>query len=61
MEDIEYVTTYRGKPLHKGQKSVTITLVFRSANSTLTSAQVDESVRRVVDASRQQLGAELRA
>ena len=26
MEDLEYVTTYRGRPLEKGQKSVTVTL-----------------------------------
>ena len=27
MEELQYVTTYRGKPLEKGQKSVTVTLV----------------------------------
>jgi phenylalanyl-tRNA synthetase beta chain len=61
MEDLEYVTTYRGKPLEKGQKSVTMTLVFRSPSGTLTGEQVDATVQRVVDAAKSELGATLRA
>lgn len=61
LEDLEYVTTYRGKPLEKGAKSVTVTLVFRSPTSTLTSEQVEESVQKAVEAARQGLGAALRA
>ncbi|HXE52867.1 MAG TPA: phenylalanine--tRNA ligase subunit beta [Tepidisphaeraceae bacterium] len=61
MEDLEYVTTYRGKPLEKGQKSVTVTLIFRSPSGTLTGEQVDATVQKVIDAARTQLGATLRA
>jgi phenylalanyl-tRNA synthetase beta chain len=61
MEDLEYVTTYRGKPLEKGQKSVTVTLVFRSPAQTLTGEQVDATVGRVVEAVKTNLGASLRA
>jgi phenylalanyl-tRNA synthetase beta chain len=61
MEDLEYVTTYRGKPLEKGQKSVTITLIFRSPTTTLTAEQVETSVLRVVEAAKKELGATLRA
>ena len=60
MEDLEYVTTYRGRPLEKGQKSVTVTLVFRSPTGTLTGEQVDATVQRVVDAAKAELGATLR-
>ena len=60
LEGLEYVTTYRGKPLEKGTKSVTITLVFRSPTSTLTSDQVEASVQRAVEAAKTQLGATLR-
>ena len=60
LEDLEYVTTYRGKPLEKGQKSVTVTLVFRSDKGTLTSDEVERSVERVVEAAGEQLGATLR-
>ena len=61
LESVEYVTTYRGKPLAKGFKSVTITLVFRSSETTLTSEQVEDQVQRVVKAAQQELGATLRA
>ena len=54
------MTTYRGKPLEKGTKSVTITLVFRSPAETLTSEQVEASVGRVVEAAKRDLGATLR-
>jgi phenylalanyl-tRNA synthetase beta chain len=60
LEDVEYVTTYRGKPLDKGQKSVTTTLIFRSPTATLTSDQVDPAVQSVVDAAKRELGATLR-
>jgi len=61
LEDIEFVTTYRGKPLEQGTKSVTVTLVFRSPAVTLTSEQVESSVQRAVAAAKDQLGAALRA
>lgn len=61
LEAIEYVTTYRGKPLEKGAKSVTITLVFRSPTGTLTSDAVDSAVAGVVELARSRLGATLRA
>ena len=57
---VEYVTTYRGKPLEKGTKSVTTTLVFRSATATLTSEQVEGAVQQVVRAAQERLGATLR-
>lgn len=61
LEEVEYVTTYRGKPLEKGSKSVTVTLAFRSATTTLTSEQVESSVQRAIVAAQEQLGATLRA
>src|SRR5206468_2046829 len=61
LEAAEYVTTYRGKPLEKGQKSVTLKLVFRAADRTLTGDEVEGAVKRLVDAATAQLGAILRA
>jgi phenylalanyl-tRNA synthetase beta chain len=61
LEDVAFVTTYRGKQLDKGQKSLTITLSFRSPTATLTSEQVEASVRRVADEAQKQLNATLRA
>jgi phenylalanyl-tRNA synthetase beta chain len=61
LEAVEYVTTYRGKPLDSGTKSVTVALVFRSPTATLTGDAVESAVAGVVNAARVQLGATLRA
>ena len=61
LEAVEYVTTYRGKPLDAGTKSVTVALVFRSPTATLTGEAVESAVQGVVDAAKVQLGATLRA
>jgi phenylalanyl-tRNA synthetase beta chain len=57
----EYVTTYRGKPIPRGRKSVTVALTYRSAAGTLRSEDVDEQVAEVVKAASKHLAAELRA
>ncbi|HEX8522176.1 MAG TPA: phenylalanine--tRNA ligase subunit beta [Tepidisphaeraceae bacterium] len=60
LETVEYVTTYRGRPLEKGSKSLTITLVFRSSETTLTGEQVEQQVQKVMEAAGKELGAVLR-
>jgi phenylalanyl-tRNA synthetase beta chain len=60
LEDLEFVTTYRGKPLDKGAKSITITLIFRSPTATLTSEQVEGAVQKAVAAAQKDLNATLR-
>jgi phenylalanyl-tRNA synthetase beta chain len=60
LEAIDFVTTYRGKPLETGTKSVTITLVFRSPSATLTSEQVEVSVQKAIEAAKSQFGATVR-
>ena len=60
LESLEFVTTYRGKPIPSGKKSVTLRMVFRDAQSTLRHEQVDPQVATVVEAMKTQLGAELR-
>jgi phenylalanyl-tRNA synthetase beta chain len=61
LEAMEFVTTYRGKPLEKGTKSVTFTLAFRKPDGTLTSAEVDERVSKVIELAKTRVGATLRA
>ena len=56
-----HVTTYRGKPIRDGAKSVTVTLEYRSDEGTLRSEQVDEQVAEVLGALSKHLGAGLRA
>ena len=58
--DLDYVTTYRGKPIDAGRKSVTVTLTYRWNEGTLRSEQVDEQVAQIVAALKQLLGAQLR-
>lgn len=60
LEALEHATTYRGKPLQAGQKSVTLTLVFRKAQGTLTGEEADEAVARLVELASERLSARLR-
>jgi phenylalanyl-tRNA synthetase beta chain len=60
LEEAEYVTTYRGKPLEKRQKSVTLKLVFRAPDRTLTGDEVEAAVKRIVDGAAKELNATLR-
>jgi phenylalanyl-tRNA synthetase beta chain len=61
LEALEHAATYRGKPLPAGQKSVTLTLVFRKAEGTLTREEADAAVSRVVQLAGERLGAILRS
>jgi phenylalanyl-tRNA synthetase beta chain len=58
---VEYVTTYRGKPVPKGDKSVTVTLIYRWSEGTLRGEQVDQQVAEIVSAAGEKLTARLRA
>jgi len=60
LERLTFVTTYRGKPIPRGKKSVTLRLSFRDPERTLRHEEVDEQVRRVTDRLAERLGAELR-
>jgi len=57
---LAYATTYRGKPIRPGYKSVTITLTYRSDEGTLRSQQVDQLVAEIVEALQKDFSAELR-
>jgi len=58
--DVQYVTTYRGKPIPAGKKSVTLTLVYQSDQGTLRSEQVDGEIAAVTQAFAKALDAEIR-
>ena len=57
---MEYVTTYRGKPIPDGKKSVTVTLTYRSDEATLRGEQIDDQMRQVTEALTAGLGADVR-
>lgn len=56
----EYVTTYRGKQIPKGFKSVTMAFEFRSPDGTLQHEQVDALMNDIVAAMKTAFNAELR-
>ena len=58
--DVQYVTTYRGKPIPGGKKSVTLTAIYQSTEGTLRSEQVDEQIATIVKALAETLKAEVR-
>lgn len=60
LERATHVTTYRGKPLDKGVKSVTVRLVFRSGERSLKAEEVDGAVNAFVDKAKADVGAVLR-
>lgn len=57
----DYVTTYRGKPLAKGKKSVTMQLQYRWEQGTLTSKQVDDQIAELLEAFKAKIKFELRS
>jgi phenylalanyl-tRNA synthetase beta chain len=61
LESLSFVTTYRGKQLGAGRKSVTLRLVFRRADGTLRREDVDAIVAKLTESLQKSLGAELRA
>jgi phenylalanyl-tRNA synthetase beta chain len=58
---VEFVTTFRGKGVEAGKKSLTLTLEFREAGRTLTSEEVEGEVKRAVEVLGAKFGGVLRA
>jgi phenylalanyl-tRNA synthetase beta chain len=61
LEQIAFVTTFRGKQIGDGRKSVSLRLVFRKPDGTMTSEEADASVARAIERLRSALGAEVRS
>lgn len=60
LESVAFVTTWRGKSVGQGKKSVSFRLLFRDPQRTLRHDEVDAEVARVVDQLKAKLNAELR-
>ena len=61
LEDIQFVMVYRGKPIAKGRKSVTLRMTFRHPDRTLQHDEVTEQVDPVIASLQGTFKAELRA
>jgi len=60
LEKVDFVTLYRGKPIPAGQKSVTVSLVFRDDDGTLRHDQVDVFEKTILETLNQKLGVQIR-
>ncbi len=60
LESLTFVGTYRGKPIDKGRKSLTLRMQFRDPQRTLRHDEVDPQVQRVVQSLQAAVGAQLR-
>ncbi|MHC5002952.1 MAG: phenylalanine--tRNA ligase subunit beta [Planctomycetota bacterium] len=61
LEALDFVTTYRGRQIGGGRKSVTFRCRFRAPDRTLQHDEVDPQMKRVLDAMTGELGAEIRS
>ena len=61
LERVDFVTTFRGKQIGDGRKSVSLRLIFRKPDGTMTSEEADASVARAIEHLRESLGAEVRS
>ncbi|MBW3543567.1 MAG: hypothetical protein KY476_25230, partial [Planctomycetes bacterium] len=61
LETVEFGGQYRGKQIPADRKSYVATLVYRAADRTLTSEEVESAQGPVVEACERELGAALRA
>ncbi len=60
MESLAFVTTYRGKPIPDGKKSLTFRMRFRHPEKTLRDEEVNAPVDALVAKLKAELGAEVR-
>jgi phenylalanyl-tRNA synthetase beta chain len=60
LESCAFVTTFRGKQVGAGRKSLTMRLRFRAEDRTLTHDEVDPRVDAVIETLRRAIGAEIR-
>jgi phenylalanyl-tRNA synthetase beta chain len=60
LEDVRFVTTFRGKPIPDGRKSVSLRMTFREPTRTLRDEEVSTQVDSIVQRLRADLKAELR-
>ena len=60
LKDILYVTTFRGKGIESGKKSLTLRLRFRDLKRTLTHEEVNNPMTRAIETLAHSLNAEIR-
>jgi phenylalanyl-tRNA synthetase beta chain len=60
LEELQFVDLFHGKSIPQGKKSITLSLVFRNADGTLTHEQVDSFEKAILAELTESIGATLR-
>jgi len=60
LEDVSFVDIYRGKGVESGKKSLTLSLLFRDEDGTLTHETVDSFEKTIVESLKRSTGAQIR-
>lgn len=60
LEDLQFLTIFRGKQIGKGKKSLSLRMLFRNPDATLRHDEVDPQVNTVVEKLKSGVNAELR-
>ena len=60
LESLEFITTFRGKQIGAGKKSLTLRARFRAPDRTLTHDEVDSQIEMLMSSLRSKFGAEIR-
>lgn len=60
LEEIKLFDVYKGKQVPDGKKSVAYSVTFRASDRTLTDEEVGKSMKKIVNALSEKLGAQLR-
>jgi len=60
LDGLRFVTTYRGKPLAAGKKSVTVRMTFRDEQRTLRDEELGREMQRVLEGMKAAVGATVR-
>ena len=61
LEDVSFVTTFRGKNIENGKKSLTLKLRFRDSERTLTHDEVNDPVNKAISMLTDAFSAEIRS
>lgn len=60
LETVEFITTFRGKQIGAGRKSLTLRATFRAPDRTLKHEEVDAQMQSLMQTLQQKFGAEIR-
>jgi phenylalanyl-tRNA synthetase beta chain len=60
LESVQLFDVYTGAPIPEGHKNLAYSLTFRAEGRTLTTEEVEETLRRIKEALREKVSAQIR-